>query len=241
LTELLEELEVHDTRLGKLVLQRVPATPDGRPEIFEVILDDQFLMSSFINHSEIALAHMGLTALGEVEDMDVVVGGLGLGYTADAALDFPNLRSLLVVEYLPQVISWHHRGVVPLGEKLTADKRCRFVQGDFFAMAGPAGPSFDPRTPDRRFHAILVDIDHKPTDLLHNSHEDFYKPAGLRNVARYLHPGGIFGVWATGPRDPAFLATLGEVFTECQAQKVEFYAANDPTDALDTVYLARKG
>jgi hypothetical protein len=119
-------------------------------------------MSSLFTEGEIALAKLGLAGLAG--PLDVVVGGLGLGYTARAVLEHPGVRSLRVVEALPDVIEWHCRELVPLGKGLRSDPRCELVDGDFFALAN--SPGFDPAAPGRRFHAILVDIDHSPRHVL---------------------------------------------------------------------------
>ena len=83
-------------------------------------------MSSLFTASEIALARLGLAELSGA-DLDVVVGGLGLGYTAKAVLEHEAVKSLVIVEALDAVIDWHERGVLPLGPALTADPRSRFV------------------------------------------------------------------------------------------------------------------
>ena len=144
-------------------------------------------MSSLFTASEIALARLGLGALGGDSSLDVVVGGLGLGYTAAAVLENARVGSLLVVEALAPVIDWHRRGLVPLGAAITADARCRLVHGDFFALAA-ADAGFDPDAPGRRFDAVLVDIDHSPDGLLDPGHAGFYQPAGLRRLAANLAP-----------------------------------------------------
>src|SRR3979409_2460608 len=121
-------------------------------DVYEIKLGDEFLMSSLFTVAEIALARLGLAAL-ERTDLDVVVGGLGLGYTAQAVLEDTRVRSLIVVDALAEVIEgteWHERGLLPLGEQLTADPRCRFVAGDFFAMSA-SGDGLDPQTAGRRF------------------------------------------------------------------------------------------
>ena len=141
-----------------------------------------------------------------------MVGGLGLGYTAQTVLEDPRVRSLVVVEALPEVIEWHERGLVPVGPVLTADPRCRLVHGDFFALAASAG--LDPDDPDRRFDAVVVDIDHSPRHLLHPSHAGFYAAAGLRRLAGHLRPGGVFALWSNDPPDAEFEATLAGVFAD---------------------------
>jgi predicted membrane-bound spermidine synthase len=117
-------------------------------------------------------------AAASAAELDVVVGGLGLGYTADAVLDNPRVRLLVVVDALPEVIEWHRRGLLPLGERLTTDPRCRLVCGDFFAMLDPDAAGIDPEKPGRRFHAILVDIDHSLREVLAPGNAALYVPAG---------------------------------------------------------------
>ena len=232
------ELDHRRTPLGELTLRRrrVPAL-DGL-EVFEVKLGDAFLMSSLFHEVEEALADLGLAAL-DAPALDVVVGGLGLGYTALAALRHPAVRSLLVVEALEAVIEWHERGLVPLGPALTADPRCRFVPGDFFALAAAPASGFDPACRGRRFHAVLLDIDHSPRHLLHARHGAFYEPAGLRLLGAQLHPRGVFALWSDDPPDAPFLAALREVFAAAEAHVVPFFNPLLERDSASTVYVAR--
>ena len=83
-----EELDYQKTPLGEISLRR-RVEPRLEGEIlYEVKLGDEFLMSSLFTHAEIQLARLGLAAL-EDAGLDIVVGGLGLGYTAVAALEDP--------------------------------------------------------------------------------------------------------------------------------------------------------
>lgn len=233
-----EAIEVHQTWLGELVLRRHRAAHLDNQEVYEITLDDQFLMSGLFNHSEIALAELGLAA-APGDALDVVIGGLGLGCTAVAALDMPRVRSLLVVECLQEVIGWHHRALVPLGARISGDARCRLVHGDFFALAGPEGAGFDDRQPGRQFDAILMDIDHSPRALLHGTHWTFYEPEGLRHLARNLRPGGVFALWSADPTEPEFVASLEEVFASHQVHEVEFFNPVWDRRELNSVYVAR--
>jgi spermidine synthase len=176
----------------------------------------------------------------DAAEVDVVVGGLGLGYTALAALMHPVVRSLIVVEALDSVIDWHQRGLVPLGPQLTADPRCRFVNADFFALAAKPNEGFDPETPGRKFHAVLVDIDHSPRHLLHEPHGVFYQRDGLRRLSAQLHPGGAFALWSDDPPDADFLTTLRAVFSEAHAREVSFFNPLLECDSSSTVYVARR-
>lgn len=230
-----EELDYRNTSFGELSLRRRTQISLG-VEVFEVKLGDEFLMSSLFTEGEIALAKLGLTGLG-AGALDVVVGGLGLGYTAQAVLDYPAVRSLLVIEALAPVIDWHRRGLVPLGAALSADPRCEFVNGDFFALLD--FPGIDSRDSARRFHAILVDIDHSPRHVLHPSHAALYGSDGLRRLAAHLHPGGVFALWSNDPPDVDFRATLEAVFATCEAHIVTFHNPLQQRDATNTVYVAQ--
>jgi spermidine synthase len=231
-----EELDYQNTPLGELILRRRRIPTMGELDVFEVKLGEAFLMSSLFHVVEEALAQLGLAAL-EPGAWDVVVGGLGLGYTAVAALDHPGVRSLAVVDTLEAVIGWHRRGLVPLGRQLTGDPRCRLVHADFFALAAsPEG--FDA---GRKFHAVLLDIDHSPRNLLHPRNATFYTPAGLRALASHLHPGGVFALWSDDSPDEEFLATLRTVFSTAAAHIVSFPNPLLDRDSASTVYVARKG
>jgi spermidine synthase len=233
-----EELDFRPTPMGVLSLRRRKQLSTGL-DIFEIKLGDEFLMSSQFTVAEIELARLGLAALQQRGEIDVVVGGLGLGYTAQAVLENPGVRSLIVVDALAEVIEWHEQGLLPLGKQLTADPRCRFVHGDFFAMSDSAD-GFDSGTPGRRFDAVLVDIDHSPRNLLHPRHAALYQPEGLARLAGHLHPGGVFALWSNDPPDDAFEAALAGAFATSSAHVVTFDNSFGDHNATNTVYIANK-
>ena len=236
MTALFAELASESTPMGVISLRR-RREPTRNVDVYEVKLDDDFLMSSLFTVAEIELARLGLAAC-EADACDVVVGGLGLGYTAIAALADTRVRSLAVIEALPQVIAWHEQGLLPDAGALTTDPRARLVPGDFFARLA-AGEDLDPGAPGRRFDAILVDIDHSPTHVLHPSHRSFYRPEGLEQLSTYLQSGGVFALWSDDPPDDAFVATLGRVFDDAQAHVVTFPNFLTGSTSANTVYVAR--
>ena len=232
-----EELDYRPTAIGVLSLRRRRSLSTGA-DIFEIKLGDEFLMSSQFTAAEIELARLGLAARPGAE-LDVVVGGLGLGYTAQAVLQNPDVRSLVVVDALAEVIEWHAQGLIPLGRQLTGDPRCRLVHGDFFAMSDSA-EGFDPLAPRRRFDAVLVDIDHSPQNLLHPRHAALYRRAGLEHLAAHLAPGGVFALWSNDPPEEAFSAVLATVFASAAAHVVRFDNWEGQREASNTVYVAVK-
>lgn len=233
-----EELDYQKTELGDLILRRRRMLSLGGIDVYEVKLGDAFLMSSLFHEVEEALAHLGL---GELKGgpWDVVVGGLGLGYTARAVLEHAEVASLLVVDALKPVIDWHQRGLVPLGEQLTRDPRAQILHADFFAHAKSAD-GFDPDHPGRRFHAVLLDIDHSPRDLLHPRNASFYQPEGLLALAAHIHPGGVFALWSDEPPDEEFLGMLDTAFATARAHEVTFPNPVLEAESASTVYVACK-
>jgi spermidine synthase len=237
MSALFEELDYRETPIGALSLRRRRELTLG-VDVFEIKLGDEFLMSSLFTASEVALARLALASLPG-PGLDVVVGGLGLGYTAKAVLEHETVSSLIVIEALDAVIDWHRTGMVPLGHELSADARCRFVHGDFFALAASEA-GFDPDAPGRRFDAVLVDIDHSPDALLDAGNAAFYSEAGLALMAGHLRPGGVFGLWSNELADEAFTARLGRVFTNARAEAVTFHNPLQDRPFTQTVYLANK-
>ena len=222
--------------MGVISLRR-RVEPSLNVDVYEVKLGDEFLMSSLFTAAEVALARLGL-AQAVYGDLDVVVGGLGLGYTAKTAIEDPRVRSLVVVEAIGEVIGSHQRRLLPDTAELASDPRIRLQQGDFFAMAD-SDVGFDPDASGRLFHAILLDIDHTPRHVLHPSHSAFYTPDGLRKLIGHLHPGGVFALWSDDPPDSDFEAVLAEVFRQSEASVIRF--ANPLTGgySTNTVYVAR--
>ncbi len=228
-----EELDWRPTPVGDLTLRRRRG-PSTDEDIFEVKLGDEYLMSSQFTVAEIELARLALARLDRPV-LDVVVGGLGLGYTAHAVLADARVRELLVVDALEPVVDWHQRALVPLGPELTADPRCRFVLGDFFALND--GPGFDAAAPGRRFDALVVDIDHSPRHRLADLSAGFYGPGGTRRLLSHLNPGGVFALWSNDPPDEDYLEILREVFVDVAAEVVSFPNPRQGRESSNTVFL----
>lgn len=229
-----EVLDWQDTRLGTISLRRrVDPTLDR--EVYEAKLDDEYLMSSLFTVAEIALARLGLAA-AEGADLDVLVGGLGLGYTAVAALEDHRVARLTVVEALAPVIDWHRRELLPDAAGLATDPRTTLLEADFFALMRDDRhlEGWSPRQLD----AILLDVDHTPRHVLHPSHSHLYTAGGLRELAGHLRPDGVFALWSDDPEDPDFMETLRHVFGSVAAHEVLFDNPLTGGRSANTVYVA---
>jgi spermidine synthase len=224
-----EELDWQQTPMGDLTLRR-RTEPTLGVQIFEVKLGEEFLMSSLFTVAEEELATLGLAAVAGRE-LAVLVGGLGLGYTALTALRNPRVASVTVIDALPAVIEWHERGLLPPSVELVGDERTSLVLDDFFALMR--------RAPLVRYNAILLDVDHTPRHQLDPSHADLYEVAGLRALAAHLRSGGIFALWSDDPPDDEFMARLAVVFDECVAHVVDFANPLTGGTSSNTVYVGR--
>lgn len=214
----IEELDCRETPMGELVLRRrrSPSVPDE--PVYEVKLDDEMLMSSSVNASERALARLTL-GRWRGESCDVLVGGLGLGYTAAEALEFAFVRRVMVVELLVPVIDWHLSRLVPIAGALLDDPRCTLVEGDFFKLVAPGAPAGD----EASYDAILLDIDHSPESWLQPRHGGFYTAGGLRGVSQHLRPGGVFGLWSASEPSREFLDLITRTLPRVQSDEVSFF------------------
>jgi len=228
---LIEELDYRETAMGPLILRRRwVAAIDA--DVIEVILGDEHLTSSLFTVGETELAVRGLAAAKDAS-LRVLVGGLGLGYTARAALADERVTSVDVVDALAPVIEWHEAGLVPLGESLGQEPRCHLILGDFFGW-------FDtPRAPEDRYDVVLLDIDHSPRDLLHPDHARFYADDGLRRLRDGLADNGVFAMWSDEGPDAAFIALLEAVFAEVRAEVVAFDNPLTGGQSTCTVYVCR--
>ncbi len=230
-----EELDFQPTPMGDLTLRRRTDVQLG-VEIFEVKLGDEFLMSSLFTVAEEELARLGLEA-SRGDHLEVLVGGLGLGYTAIAALRDPRVSAMTVIDTLPAVIDWHERGLLPVSEVLTGDPRTRLVLDDFFAVMRSASEAGGIR-PTVRYDAILLDVDHSPRHQLDPSHADLYTASGLRALARHLTDDGVFALWSDDPPDDEFLEVAASVFAQVRAHVVDFANPLTGGTSSNTVYVA---
>ncbi len=234
-----KELDFQHTPLGEISLRKRSEPRLDDILIYEVKMNEEFLMSSLFVEAELQLAHLGLAEL-EGEHLDVIVGGLGLGYTAFAALENQKVTSLKVIDVMQPVIDWHKRELVPMGVELNADERCELVLGDFFALSTADSNGFGEANNDQKVHAVLLDIDHTPDFWLTQSNHSFYSQEGLSAMADKILPGGIFALWSDDLPDERFIQLLDSVFDSTIAHVVTFPNPYTQSESSNSVYVARK-
>lgn len=228
----LKILAYEDTPLGPLCLRRRLTLSEPQVWVTEVTLNHEFLMSSLHTDSERTLATFPLERLSR-GNLRVLVGGLGLGFTAAAALESARVAEVEVVEFLPQVIGWLRQGLGPLAEMLSQDARLRITEGDVYErlLAAPGAGRFD---------AILIDVDHSPTDTLAGGPSEFYTAAGLRQAATHLAGEGMLAMWSY-EADRSLMEAMREVFTDVLVHPVRYHNRHVNESFVDWLYVGRVG
>ncbi|MFT4294794.1 MAG: methyltransferase domain-containing protein [Micropruina sp.] len=179
-------------------------TPQGeialrsRGDVIELIVNGVFAMDSAEVTSELALADAAGPRPGTV-----LVGGLGLGYTAARLLD-NGARHVHVVELAGPLIDWAMQGVTEQLERVAHDPRIQLHHGDIAEWL--------PRR-DEAFDAILLDVDNGPGFLIHDHNARVYAADWLRTASERLAPGGVLAIWSedAAPELAATLAGLGSL------------------------------
>ena len=197
--------------------------------VTEVTLNHEFLMSSLYTDSEQVLAQTALQ-MHAGQDLQVMVGGLGLGYTAWEALRCERVAAVEVVELLPQVIDWLAQGLVPLSPELIGEPRLVVTEGDVYGRLMAV--------PESSFDLILIDVDHSPDERLGEESVSFYTAAGLSAARKHLAPGGVLAVWSYAESSP-FSEALHEVFTEVHVEPVTYDNQLINEQRTDWLFFAR--
>ena len=233
-----EELDYQPTANGEISLRRRSEPKLDNLIVYEVKLGDEFLMSSLFVEAEEQLSILGLQQLannGHLNDLDIVVGGLGLGYTALKAIQNTEVTKLRVIDIMAPVISWHQQGLLPIGDVLATDPRCELIESDFFAVATAGKAGFFDESP---VDAILLDIDHSPSHFLEQGNQGFYTQQSLQSMASKLKPGGVFGLWSNELPDVEFEKLLKSVFKQVNSHIIRFANPYSGGESYNSVYIA---
>ena len=188
-----------ESHRGELVL-RERRDADG-PSVLELRANGVFVMDTVEFATEQALATAGLELVDEPRD--VLVGGLGLGYTMHQVLADRRVERCTVVEIEEALVGWLRDGTVPHGPTMLADERANPVVGDIAVVIGEAR--------DASYDLVLLDVDNGPDFLVHDSNASIYERPFLEETRRILRPGGVVVVWSM-ERSEALEQALRDVF-----------------------------
>lgn len=236
-----QELDYQETPLGAISLRKRSEPRLENLLVFEVKLNDEWLMSSLFVEAEEQLSRLALQQLktnGHTDDLTVIVGGLGLGYTSVTALGDSSVTKLQTIDVMAPVIEWHQKGLLPVGDVLETDARSELLLGDFFAIASDDSIGF---MNNEQVHGVFLDIDHSPSHWLNNINQHFYTAESLSNMAAKIKPKGVFGLWSNELPDSAFVALLNTVFASTQTHVIEFANPYSGETSTNSVYVCSVG
>jgi spermidine synthase len=170
-------------------------TPDGtvlklthRDNEYIILANGKSLMSSGMYGSEEALATFACRRARTLEQPCVLIGGLGMGFTLRATLDFlPPDAIVVVAELVPAVVEWNRGPLGPLAGHPLKDKRVRIEIGDV-AVTLRSGPG--------KFDAVILDVDNGPTALTASDNAWLYDDRGIAAALDALKMDGVLAVWS---------------------------------------------
>jgi len=213
-----------ESERGELVLRR--RVEERSADVLELRVNGVFVMDTHETTSEIELATV---ALGLVDDpRDVVVAGLGLGYTTQRVLADPRVEQVKVVEIEEALVGWMRDGTIPHGPGLLADKRVHIVNTDIVLAVAEASSTYD---------LVLLDVDNGPGYLVHDTNSGVYEHDFLVSTQRILNTGGALVVWSSAPA-PGLAAAMEQVFGNCTEHRYDVLLQERPEQYL--LYLSRR-
>ena len=200
-----------------------------RENEYVILADGKSLMSSGMYGSEEALATLGCRRARTLERPCVLIGGLGMGFTLRATLDFlPADATVVVAELVPEVVEWNHGPLGPLAGHPLKDKRVRVETGDVAVTLSSRLGQFD---------AVLLDVDNGPAALTDSNNAGLYDSRGIAAAHASLKKTGVLAIWAA-KEDRHFKQRLRDGGFDVQVQRPRGRLIKG--GPRHTIFLARK-
>lgn len=218
------ELARSESGRGELVLRERRA--DDGPPVLELRANGVFVMDTLETSTERALAHAALAAVDDPKQ--VLIAGLGLGFTMHEVLADSRVERCTVVELEQALVDWMRDGTVPHGPALLADERVKLVVADFAeAVAEAGGTAYD---------LVLLDVDNGPGYLVHDTNAELYGEAFLARLGDIVREGGAVVVWSANQADE-LRGTMAGVFGNAEARPYDVVLQG--RDETYWLYLSR--
>ena len=159
-----------------------------RSDEYIILANGKSLMSSRMHGSEEALATFACRRARMLEGPNVLVGGLGMGFTLRATLDLlPRDATVVVAEVVPAVVDWNRGPLGPLAWHPLEDPRVRVEIDDVAVTLGASRGEFD---------AVLLDVDNGPAAFAGTNNDGLYDDRGISAAFTALKMDGVLAVWS---------------------------------------------
>jgi spermidine synthase len=197
---------------------------------FSIRFDAGELMNSRAHESEDALADLACAKIADRPKPRILVGGLGMGFTAAAVLKHLGAAGRVVVaELAPAVVEWNRGPLAELAGRPLQDARLRVREIDVGRVIREAPQAYD---------AILLDVDNGPGGLACKANDRLYSMAGLKAAHAALRPAGVLAIWSAAS-DRAFSKRLRRAGFELE--EVCSHARAAGRGGRRTIWLAVRG
>jgi len=199
------EIARAESERGELVLRE--RRDENAPTVLELRANGVFVMDTIETTTERALANEALRLVAEPRE--VLVGGLGLGFTMHEVLADHRVERCRVVEIEQALVDWMRNGTVAHGPEMLADDRLDVVVADVaLALAEAGAASYD---------LVLLDVDNGPGYLVHDGNAAIYREPFLERARRVLRDGGVLVIWSADRAEPLETA-MRTVFGNAEAR-----------------------
>lgn len=212
-------------------------TPDNKSELilyqrdteYSIRVNGQELMNSRMFGSEMMLAELSCPEIADRKNANVLIGGLGMGYTLSAALRLLHSDAdVLLAELVPSVVEWNKNVLGSLAGDPLKDSRVTVVIEDVINIINNNTSAFD---------AILLDVDNGPDSLTQEGNDELYSMSGVSMIHRALRPGGVVAVWSSSP-DTGFRQRLNRSSFHVLEKKVR--GRTHKKGPVHTIWIATK-
>ena len=196
---------------------------------FSIMLGANELMNSRLSGSEVALGMLACAKLASCPNPNVLIGGLGMGFTLRAVLaELGNNAKITVAELVPAVVAWANGPMADHHGASLSDPRSLIVIDDVAALIRNCGTGYD---------AILLDVDNGPDGLTKGANDHLYSTDGLGRISRALRADGVLAIWSAAP-DKAFTSRLSAA--RFAVEEIAVRAHKGKSGARHLVWLATK-
>jgi len=196
---------------------------------YSIRIGNAELMNSRVHASEDSLAELACNKISDQSNPHILIGGLGMGYTLEAALKYSqNDAVITVAEIVSTVVEWNRGALSDLAGDPLHDNRVEVREIDVAKII---------KTDHQTYNAILLDVDNGPEGLTRYGNDWLYSMNGLKAAYAALKPKGVLAVWSAGP-DQAFPKRMRSAGFIVEEKMVR--ARGPRGGARHTIWLATK-
>ena len=183
---------------------------EGRRTEYEIIMNGVFIMASYNQLSSEQLVNKPMERLKFQHDVHILIGGLGMGFSAKEACSFPYISHIDVVEIESIIIGWNRTYFSENNHGCLDDPRIHMIVEDFYDYVMETPNTYD---------LICMDIDNGPGLLVKETNQRVYQPSFFRGIKEIMEPHGIFSIWAY-EKDEDLVGRIKKIFPNCSVEEV---------------------